>query len=54
MTRIAYGTANAKELKTLELTVSKLPEIKGILQNSKSSLLKDVENSIDLLEDVKI
>ena len=53
MTRIAYGTANAKELKTLELTISKLPEIKGILQNSSSSLLKDVENSIDLLEDVK-
>lgn len=53
MTRIAYGTANAKELKSLEQTVEKLPEIKEKLADSSSSLLKDIENSIDLLTDVK-
>lgn len=53
MTRIAYGTANAKELKTLELTIDKLPQIKTELRNSSASLLSDIESSIDLLEDVR-
>lgn len=53
MTRIAYGTANAKELKALQQTIEKLPKIKERLANSSASLLKDVENSIDLLTDVK-
>jgi len=53
MTRIAYGTANAKELKALELTVEKLPEIKEKLNASSASLLKEIESSIDLLDDVR-
>ncbi len=52
MTRIAYGTANAKELKSLEMTISHLPDIKKELQGASSALLKDIENGIDLLEDV--
>ena len=53
MTRIAYGTANARELKTLQQTIEKLPDIKEKLADSSASLLKDIENSIDLLSDVK-
>lgn len=53
MTRIAYGTANARELKTLQQTIEKLPDIKEKLADSAASLLKDIENSIDLLSDVK-
>lgn len=53
MTRIAYGTANAKELKALELTIEKLPQIKEKLADSSASLLKEIENSIDLLDDVR-
>lgn len=53
MTRIAYGTANAKELKSLEATIDKLPEIKEEVQGFSSSLLKSIENDIDLLLDVK-
>lgn len=53
MSRIAYGTANARELKTLQQTIEKLPDIKEKLADSAASLLKDIENSIDLLSDVK-
>lgn len=53
MTRIVYGTANARELKTLQQTIEKLPYIKEKLADSAASLLKDIENSIDLLSDVK-
>lgn len=53
MTRIVYGTANAKELKSLQLTIEKLPEIKDILCQSSSVLLNDIYSHIDLLEDVR-
>lgn len=53
MTRIVYGTANAKELKSLQYTIEKLPEIKKTLSFSSSALLKDIYNGIDLLEDVR-
>lgn len=53
MSRIAYGTANAKELRSLSATIEHLPHIKEILTDSSSSLLKSVFDSIDLLEDVK-
>ena len=53
MTRIAYGTANAKELKALEATIDKLPELKLLLSGCNASLLRDVNANIDLLSDVK-
>ncbi len=53
MTRIVYGTANAKELKSLQYTIEKLPEIKKTLSSFSSALLKDIYNGIDLLEDVR-
>lgn len=53
MTRIVYGTANAKELKSLQYTIEKLPEIKSILSGASTALLKEIHNSIDLLDDVR-
>lgn len=52
MTRIVYGTANAKELKSLQLTIEKLPQIKNSLTDAKASILKDIYSNTDLLEDV--
>lgn len=53
MTRIVYGTANAKELKSLQYTIEKLPEIKSILSGVSTALLKEIHNGIDLLDDVR-
>lgn len=53
MSRIVYSTANAKELRSLSATIEQLPAIKSTLANSESVLLKNIYNSIDLLEDVK-
>ncbi len=51
--RIAYGTANAKELKALQNTLKRLPEIKAEVAESASALIKDIEKNIDLLSDVE-
>lgn len=53
MSRIAYGTVNAKELKSLQNTISRLPEIKAEIAGCTSALLKDIEKNIDLLTDVE-
>ena len=52
MTRVLYNTANAKELLSLKATLAPLPKIKELLKDSKSLLLKDIYNDIDVLEDV--
>ena len=53
MTRIVYGTANAKELLSLSSACSNLPEIKSLLKNANSQSLKDIYNKLDTLEDIK-
>ena len=53
MTRIVYGTANAKELKSLQFTIEKLPAVKSELSGASTALLKEIYESIDLLEDVR-
>lgn len=52
MTRIVYGSANAKELKTLSLTIDKLADIKSSLSGAESKMLVSIFDDIDLLEDV--
>ncbi|MBR6551550.1 MAG: DNA mismatch repair protein MutS [Clostridia bacterium] len=52
MTRIVYGTANAKELRTLSLTIDKLQGIKSSLNGVKSKMLTEIYDEIDLLEDI--
>lgn len=53
ITRIVYGTANAKELRTLSQTLALLPDIKNALSDCKSRLLNEVFSSIDTLDDIK-
>ena len=53
LSRIAYSTANAKELRALLEAVQPLPAIKSMLAGTSSVLLKGIYGEIDLLGDVK-
>ena len=52
MTKIVYGSANARELRSLSSALEKLPDIKELLSGSKSTMLKTVYSELDTLEDV--
>ncbi len=52
MTRIVYGSANAKELRTLSQTITQLRNIKVSLNGVKSKMLTGIYEDIDLLDDV--
>ena len=52
ITRISYGTANARELRSLRETVSRLMPVKELLQTESTNLLMEIEESIDPLTDV--
>ena len=53
MTRITYGTANARELRSLYETVSLLAPIKELLKPASTELLSQTERDIDPLTDIK-
>ena len=50
--KMAYGNANARDMITLKNSLSKLPEVKKILENCKSEMLKDLYDNLDELEDI--
>ncbi len=52
ITRIAYSTANARELRGLSSTLNLLPQIKNCLNDSKSSLLNELNSDILPLQDI--
>ncbi len=52
ITRISYGTANAKELRALCAAIDRLPDVKANLENCRSALLTEIRSAIDTLEDV--
>ncbi len=52
ITRIAYSTANARELKGLSSTLNRLPAVKEILSSSKCTLLSELQNEILPLEEL--
>lgn len=52
ITRVVYENANAKELNSLKQTIENIPKIKEILKDFSSPYLKQLYNSIDLLEDI--
>lgn len=53
MTRVIYGSANARDLRSLCSTILSVREIKNQLPNAKSELLKEIYNSIDELKDIE-
>ena len=50
--KIAYGSVNGRELISLKNSASQLPEIKSILSNTNSKLLKELFESLDDLQDI--
>ena len=52
MTRIVYGSANAKELRSLCQTISRMEPVKARLADVKSALLGDIRDNIDPLADI--
>ena len=50
--RIAYGSANGRDLISLKNSLSQLPTIKKYLKETNSKLLKELEVKLDTLEDV--
>ncbi len=50
--KIASKNVNAKELISLKLSISKLPQIKNILSGLKSNLFLKMYNKLDTLEDI--
>ncbi len=52
MTRVVYGSANARELRSLCSALEKLPGLKKLLGGCEATLLKSLDREIDGLEDV--
>ena len=50
--KMAYGNANARDMITLKNSLSKLPELKKVLSNTKSEMLKDLYENLDELQDI--
>ena len=50
--KISYGNANARDLISLKNSVKQLPEIKKILADSNSIMLKELYNNLDELKDI--
>ena len=53
LTKIVFKNCNARDLRSICSALSKLPNIKLILKQFKSSLLVNIENNIDCLSNLK-
>ena len=52
--KISGKSVNAKELLSLKLSIEKVPEVKKIIENCSSKLIKELYCSLDELQDVYI
>ena len=52
MTRVVYGSANARELRSLQQTLSFMPAVRQALSNADSTELCAIHDAIDPLEDI--
>ena len=52
ITRIVYGSANAKDLRAVANTCRVLPELRALLENSRSEELFSIYRELDTLEDI--
>ena len=50
--KIAYGNANGRDLISLKNSLLNVPELKQILQNTKSELLQNLYQNLDELKDI--
>ncbi|MBE6577887.1 MAG: DNA mismatch repair protein MutS [Ruminococcaceae bacterium] len=52
VTKIVYGTANAKDLRAVSSTISVLPELKALLATCRSDELCRINSELETLEDI--
>ena len=52
MSRIVYGSANGRELRSLSSAVARLPKLRELLKSVKTNLLTGIYADIDVLDDV--
>ena len=52
MTRVVYGSANGRELRSLGTAASRLPALREAIRESKSSMLCQFYQDIDSLDDI--
>lgn len=52
LTRLVYGTANARDLLAIGGTAAGLPDIKRIVSGFDSPLLRELDEELDALEDI--
>ena len=50
--KIAFGSANARDLTSLKASLIQLPEVKNILSTASSDMLSALYKNLDILEDV--
>ena len=52
MSKVVFGSANARDLKSLSQTLNNMPAIKELLKPFGTALLKETDESIDNLSDI--
>jgi len=52
ITKIIYGTANARELRAVATTAAVLPEVKSLMEDCESEELRRIWRELDTLQDV--
>lgn len=52
MTRIVYGSANARELRSLAAAIKNLPQLSILISDCKSGFLKQIYSELDTLTDI--
>ena len=53
MSRIVFGSANGRELRSLADAASRLPDLRSLLKDAKSDLLVRIHENIDSLDDIR-
>lgn len=52
MTRVVYGSVNGKDLRSLWSALTRLPQLKALVAQCESTMLRSIESDLDALEDV--
>ena len=53
MTKVVYGSANARDLRGLCAALEKLPSVKACLEGVKATQLREIFDNIDVCEDLR-
>ncbi len=54
MSKIVYGTANARDLRALCSTLEAVPTLKNVVKDAQSRMIKEADSDIDYLDDIKV